>query len=149
MLAIHPSFLEFLRLLSQKKEGEPLARWQDNLDFLTVFIGEGDCRAYVLGGFIAPHLDIIWKLYPKEGEDPLVGFQISGGIRALLRIHYKELLKDGYLEFAVRHNSTPHWYHASELFEMWLEKFPAEKPQEVGQIREALKRQNPTVHIPL
>lgn len=150
MLVIHPQFLDFLALLAAKKEGEPLAFWHEELDFLTVFIGDGDCREYSLGGFFCPHVDIMHKLWSKEGEDPFAGFEMSGGIRILLRLHYKKLLgKDGYVMFKAHHNTERHLYHASELLDMWLERFPATKPEQLARIKEALKKQNPTVHIPL
>ena len=146
---VDPTFLAFLERLGNKKEGEPLINWQESLDFLIVFIGDGDCRQYALGGWAAPFLDIVCKLYPRGNDDSFVGFEISGGIRTFLRCHYKEILGEKYEEFKIRHNTMHHEYHASELFEMWLIKFPATEPDQIAQIRKALRQQNPTIHIPL
>ncbi|OGG62232.1 hypothetical protein A3I46_03445 [Candidatus Kaiserbacteria bacterium RIFCSPLOWO2_02_FULL_54_13] len=146
---INPTFLDFLEQLNNKKEGEPLINWQESLDFLIVFIGDGDCRRYSLGGWFCPFVDTIVKMYPKEGEDPFAGFEMSGGIQGFLRHHYKLLLGDQYEEFKIRHNRERYEYHASELLERWLKECPATKPEQVERIKKALERQNPSIHIPL
>jgi hypothetical protein len=148
-LGIHPDFEAFLKRLANKKEGEPLLLWQESIDFLDAFIGDGDCREYMLGGWCAEFLDITLKLNPEDGEDPFVGFHISGGIRACLRRRYKEQLGSRYDEFKIHHNQARHEYHASELFELWLQLCPVRKPDEIARIRQALLLQNPSTHIPL
>ncbi|MDP1690195.1 MAG: hypothetical protein Q8L52_03270 [bacterium] len=150
MFGINPQFLKFLNLLAAKKDGESLAYWQESIDFLTVFIGDGDCREYCLMGFFSPYVDITHKLYSQEGVDPFVGFHMSGGIQTFLRLHYKKLLgEEGYALFKAKHNADCHLYHASELLDMWLEEFPATKLEQLARVRKALELQNPTVHIPL
>ena len=149
-LGINPEFLDFLAQLRTKKEGEPFIFWQESLDFLTVIIGEGDCGLYALGGWVAPFLDTIHKLFvPMDCEDSFVGFEISGGIQMFLRNNHKQMLGERYEEFRTQHNEMRHEYRASELLEKWLESFPADKPDEISKIRKALRKQDPTIHIPL
>ena len=149
MFGINSGWLSFLDQLEKKKEGEPLINWQESLDFLIVFIGEGDCRKYILRGWVSPFLDIVEKLYPKDEEDSFVGFEISGGIRQFLRNQYQEMLGDRYGQFKLQHNLIRHAYSASELFEKWLEEFPATDQAQIERIRGALKCQDPKIHIPL
>ncbi len=148
MYGINPGFLEFLIKLENKKEGEPLIHWQSGIDFLTVFIGDGDCRQYTVGGFVYPHVSLLRKRYPAKGEDDFAGFEISGGIKGFLRYHYKKILGDDFAEFALRHNAMTHEYHASELLEMWLGPYPQYFSRGIKRIKRALTYQNPSLHIP-
>ncbi len=144
---IDPGFLEFLLKLENKKNGEPLIYWQSGIDFLDVFIGEGDCREYAIGGLVCPHIDILVKRHPSDDEDEFAGFEMWGGIQSLLHYHYKKILGDNFTEFAIRHNTLMHEYHASELLDLWLKQFP-EMSKEIVRIKKALANQNPSIHIP-
>jgi hypothetical protein len=148
-LVVSPEFSAFLKQLGKKKEGEPFISWLSHIDCLLVLIGDGDCREYLLAGFAAPHLDSVLKLDPKEEEDPFAGFEISGGIQRLIQQNYREQFGTSFCAFAASYNKNRVELPASELLEMWLAEFPATKPEQVERIREALKHQNPSIHIPL
>lgn len=148
-LVMSPEFSAFLERLQAKKEGEPLINWLRNIDCLLVLIGDGDCRGYFLSGFVAPGLDLVLKLEPKENEDRFAGFEISGGIQKLLQKTFQKQFGDKYCTYAVGYNGSRYRLSASGLLETWLEEFPATKPEQVERIRKALKSQDPKIHIPL
>lgn len=148
-LVMNPEFCAFLYELEAKKEGEPFINWLKNIDCLLVLIGDGDCRDYLLSGFVAPHVDMVEKLCPQEGEDAFAGFEISGGIQKLLQQTFRKMFGDSYCTFVANFNKEHCELPASMLLEMWLQEFSATKPKQVTRIEKALERQNPSIHIPL
>ena len=143
-------FLAFRERLEKKQIGEPFAHWLKNSDSALFLVGGGDCRVSIPGDTVADGLEIVLKEYPKNEEDPFAGFEIVGGVQAFLRQRYEAKFGEIFFkQYVAIHNQTKYKLKASELFEWWLEKHPAEDLGYTHLIRHALKRQNPQIHIPL
>jgi len=150
-LAIDPGFLEFLRELSSKEPGKALAHYQESIDFLTVLMGDGDCREHMLGGIIITGTDVLLKMSPKENEDPFAGIKVWGGVQGFLSNYYKTTCGGAYENFKITHNMDEKKIHVAEILALLLEKFPPTEKftKHEKRIARALKEQNPVVHIPL
>jgi hypothetical protein len=151
--AIDPDWVNFLELLENKPEGIPLAHWQPSTDFLTVIMGEGNCRLYMIKGMINKGgIDILVKRHPEKGEDEFVGIEVWGGIRGYLSRRYQKIIGRSYEAYRQNHNAGCEMFSVAEIMQLIEEEY--ESTADLGaiykeRIKEALRCQNPMVHIPL
>lgn len=150
-LTISPEFQEFLKLLSEKKEGSPFAHYQESLDFLTVLFGNGDCRNYMLGGIIATGADVLLRRHPEEFRGEFVGIEIWGGVQGLLSKHFQLKHGKSYAKFSGRHNVMKDTFPLRMILDLICASFGKEPlwGKYAEQIEHFLQVQAPRVHIPL
>ena len=149
-LSVRSMSREFARRLDRKEPGEPFIWWDPTNDSLDVFIGDGECRYFILGDPVSLYVNTLVK--PGGGDDPFVGFHISGGVQAFLQERVRKHVS--ILKFFVTdHNRHRRQFRASKLLEWWLEKYPpnerCNKPDQLVRIQRALVRQDPEIYIPL
>jgi hypothetical protein len=154
-LGIDPRFAEFLHLLSEKKPGIALAFYSESVDFLTVLMGWGDLRNYMLGGIIMPGADVLLRWDVAEDaplREKFAGLEIWGGIRGFLSHHYRKTCGDKYEDYRNSHNLNRGEFSLLEILTLLKnEGFEANElwSRYENLIMEAIKEQQPKVHIPL
>jgi len=155
MLGIDPRFLEFLKLLADKKPGTAFAFYNQNIDFLTVLMGWGDLRNYMLGGIIMPGMDVLLRRdLPEDAplRDKFAGIEIWGGVRGFLSNHYRKSLGGKYETYKNSHNLSRGEFSLIEI--LTLLKNAGFKTNGLWDkyeplIMEAIREQQPKTHIPL
>ena len=86
-LEVCEEWMQFLKILGEKKPDEVITHYQKGIDFLTIVSGtSNDWSDYMVGGIIIPGIDVVlqWKGHSGAPEEMFAGIEIWGGAHGML-----------------------------------------------------------------